>query len=255
MNVFTKTKVLITVKTYPTPAKKGVEVSCTAGITEDGHWIRLYPIPFRFLGGDKQFHKYQWVELDVIKSQDFRPESYHPNLDSIQIVSKPIPTANGWSLRREIIEPMLSPSICHLYEKREQTGVTLGVFKPKTISGLIIEREESAQWTEEEQEKLSQASFFETQPYKRLEKIPYRFIYSFKCNNPGCTGHKLSIVDWEVGALYRRCRDTYNRNWESYFRDRMETDMILRFDTSFYVGTTAAHPHIWIIIGLFYPPK
>ena len=29
-------KVLIVVKTYPTPARKGGEVSCTAAITEDG---------------------------------------------------------------------------------------------------------------------------------------------------------------------------------------------------------------------------
>jgi len=48
-------KVLITVRTYPTPARKGVEVSCTAGITDDGKWIRLFPIPYRFLDWDKRF--------------------------------------------------------------------------------------------------------------------------------------------------------------------------------------------------------
>jgi len=29
--------------------------------------------------------------------------------------------------------------------------------------------------------------------------------------------------------------------------------MIHERDTRFYVGTVAAHPHNWIIIGLFYP--
>jgi hypothetical protein len=42
-------RVLIVVKTYPTPAHKGVEVSCTAGVTREGEWIRLFPVPFRFL--------------------------------------------------------------------------------------------------------------------------------------------------------------------------------------------------------------
>ena len=84
-------KALIVVKTYPTPAKKGVEVSCTAAITEDNKWIRLFPIPFRFLGDSKKFRKYQWVEVDVQRSDDPRPESYKVNMDSFEVVSDPIP--------------------------------------------------------------------------------------------------------------------------------------------------------------------
>jgi hypothetical protein len=30
--------------------------------------------------------------------------------------------------------------------------------------------------------------------------------------------------------------------------------MIEKYDTHFYVGTVHRHPHIWIIVGLFYPP-
>jgi len=41
------TKVLITVKTYPTLSAKYDELVCTAGFKEDGTWIRLYPVPFR----------------------------------------------------------------------------------------------------------------------------------------------------------------------------------------------------------------
>ena len=48
-------RVLITVRTYPTPAKKGVEVSCTAGVTEEGKWIRLFPIPYRFMDPECSF--------------------------------------------------------------------------------------------------------------------------------------------------------------------------------------------------------
>jgi hypothetical protein len=36
-------RVLVVVKTYPTPAWRGGEVVCTAGITEHGEWIRLFP--------------------------------------------------------------------------------------------------------------------------------------------------------------------------------------------------------------------
>ena len=39
------TKVLISVKTYPTLSEKYDELVCTAGFLEDGSWIRIYPIP------------------------------------------------------------------------------------------------------------------------------------------------------------------------------------------------------------------
>lgn len=42
----TKTKVLITVKTYPTISKKYEELVCTAGFLEDGSWIRIYLFNF-----------------------------------------------------------------------------------------------------------------------------------------------------------------------------------------------------------------
>lgn len=51
-------RIFIVVKTYPTPSQRDVETSCTAGITDDGSFIRLYPIPFRLLEEDKKFKRY-----------------------------------------------------------------------------------------------------------------------------------------------------------------------------------------------------
>lgn len=53
------TKVLISVKTYPTLSEKYDELVCTAGFLEDGSWIRIYPIPFRKLKFDSRYHKWQ----------------------------------------------------------------------------------------------------------------------------------------------------------------------------------------------------
>jgi hypothetical protein len=36
-----RTKVLITVKTYPTISVKYDELVCTAGFREDGSWVRI----------------------------------------------------------------------------------------------------------------------------------------------------------------------------------------------------------------------
>lgn len=48
-------RVLITVKTYPIPSSKYDELVCTAGVTEAGDFVRLYPINFLDLPYDKQY--------------------------------------------------------------------------------------------------------------------------------------------------------------------------------------------------------
>lgn len=70
-------RVLIAVRTYPTPAAKGAETSCTAGITEDGEWIRLFPINYRQLEPEQKFHKYDWVTVRVAKASDPTPRKLH----------------------------------------------------------------------------------------------------------------------------------------------------------------------------------
>ena len=248
-------RVLVTVKTYPTPARKGIEVSCTGGITSDGQWIRLFPLPFRFLEDARRFKKYQWIEVAVSKSSDPRPESYTVDLDSIKVVGDPLPPSHGWQARKQVVLPLLAPSLCYLSQTRKNTGATLGIFKPKEITDFIIEPETELTWSEQEIAILSQQSMFDTKPLKLLEKIPYKFYYRFVCNEPHCRGHRLSIADWEVGQAYRSWTRNYGNKWEQAFRQRFETEMIHKYDTHFYVGTLRAHPDRWIIVGLFYPPR
>src|SRR5436305_10351583 len=100
-------RVLITVRTYPVPAQKGIEVSCTGGITDDGKWIRLFPVPYRFLADDKRFTKYQWITVSATKpTTDTRPESFTPNLDTLKIGDR-LSTADNWRTRREIVGPLM----------------------------------------------------------------------------------------------------------------------------------------------------
>jgi hypothetical protein len=69
-------RILITVKTYPTLSRRYGETVCTAGVREDGTWVRIYPVPFRRLEESEQYRKFDWLELDLVKSRsDSRPES------------------------------------------------------------------------------------------------------------------------------------------------------------------------------------
>ena len=62
-------KILITVTTYPLPSRSYDELVCTAGITEDGKWIRIYPVPLSSLFGIKHNGKLQSMSVMMISDQ------------------------------------------------------------------------------------------------------------------------------------------------------------------------------------------
>jgi hypothetical protein len=251
-----KKKALIVVRTYPTPAKQGVEVSCTAAITDDGKWLRLFPVPYRMLDTEKRFKKYQWIEVEVIKTSDPRPESHKIRPQSIQILSDVLSTDVAWKARKLITDPLKGHCLCCLKEHRDNYGFpTLGLIKPKRITRLLLKKAQDPQWSAAQAAILSQGDLFEDAPAKELEKIPFSFMYEFFCDHATCKGHKLSCTDWEMGESWRKWKAEYGKNWESAFRQKYEKEMIEERDLHFFVGTVNAHPSEWIIVGLFYPPK
>jgi hypothetical protein len=251
---WTEKRVLVIVRTYPAPARRGIEVSCTAGITDDGRWIRLFPIPYRFLDQDRRFRKYQWITVDVFKAKDDpRPESFKLNIDSIR-VGDIVPPSNGWRERREIIRPLMRPSLCGIRREREEHGApTLGVFKPAVINRLLIEPTDP-NWTPAQLNRLRQTPLFQKAPAQILEKLPHTFKYEFTCADAACGGHQMTRLDWEMGQSYRRWRSEYKDGWIEAFRLRYEHEMINKYDTHLFVGNMHQHQNSWIVVGLFYPP-
>jgi hypothetical protein len=250
-------RVLITVKTYPSPSLSFKESVCVAGISEDGEWIRLYPIKFRDLPYEKRFKKYDVIQVNIYKDRhDIRPESHRPDPDSIHILGN-ISTKDGWATRKEWVLRSASPSMCGIQTMQERNEKTLGIFKPMRISDFIIEDDE-IEWPVRKLRALQQLELFEKQKTV-LEKVPYTFKYSYLCNDPECPGHIQSIYDWEVYALYRNLHKQYGDDF-----DKIKVQMRKQFldyicgdrkDTHFFVGTMHWHPNNFIILGIFWPPK
>ena len=127
-------KILIIVKTYPTLSQKYAELVCTAGVTENGEWRRLYPVRFRQLYDEQKYKKYQWVEAEVEKSEaDSRPESYKIVRNSLNTIGSPLPTDNDWRGRRETFLDKVE-----IYEDLEvligcahRNELSLAAFKPR----------------------------------------------------------------------------------------------------------------------------
>lgn len=256
-------KILITVKTYPIPSKKYDELVCTAGVTETGEFIRLYPINFRELPYTQQYRKYQWIEVTAEKYQgrDVRKESYRPDCDSISILGGVIPSNPGnWAKRAMYALARESHSMEDLYKQQEADRTSLGIFKPKKVSDLVISPDDP-QWSPGFLHELQQHRLFEYRQKTLVppRKVPFKFHYCFECDDPSCKGnHRMMIEDWEVGALFWKMVDKGCSHQEASLkvREKFLNDLCgPDRDTRFYVGTILAHPRTWVIIGVFYPRR
>lgn len=254
-------KVLITVKTYPIPSSTYDELVCTAGVREDGSFVRLYPINFRDLPFSRQYKKYQWIKVAAQKhtGRDTRKESYRPDPDSIKILGEPIlPKRGDWSERAKYALAQKSQSMEDLYEQQATDRTSLGVFKPKKVRDLKIS-DDDPNWKPSFQAALKQARLWETRK-KTIEpprKVPFKFRYLFECDAPRCTKkHEIMIEDWEVGALYWRLVDkgatpaVAAQGVRQKFLDEVCGP---GKDTHFFVGTTLAYPKSWLVIGVYWP--
>ena len=255
---FTKTKVLITVMTYPHPSESHQELVCTAGITDDNQWVRLYPIDYRYRPKEQQFRKYQWIEIGLAgrgAGNDGRKESRKPDLESIKVIGEPLSPANNWRARAEIIDKMPHHTRLELAALYEAEKVSLGIVRPTEIIDLKVEPVER-QWKPEWEATLKQFKLFSEQP-KPLEKLPYKFSYVFRCADTGDKPHNAMIEDWELGVLYRKEVERLGDEQAAIGSVRKKfIDQMCHptRDTRFFMGTVFPY-NTWVVIGVFWPPK
>ncbi|MCK4850511.1 MAG: hypothetical protein KAT11_04125 [Phycisphaerae bacterium] len=250
-----RVKVLVTVKTYPLPSESYGELVCTAGVREDGSFIRLYPIDYRMRPYGQWYDKYQWIELEVEKNQkDPRPESFRPMPGTtITRIGKPILAKNNWAERKQYVLAKGVQNMCEL-EQSPLGERSLAIVRPSQVLDFTAEPCER-DWKPKFKKLFEQKKLFGPQQ-KPLEKIPYKFSYSFKCEAPSCKGHTKMIEDWETAQLFRKMRDKHG---EELAIEKVKETFLCRMcapqvDTHFFVGTILQY-NAWVILGVFWPKK
>lgn len=264
-----KTKVLLTVTTYPLPSRSYDELVCTAGVLENGSWIRIYPVPLSFLidlkgSGKLKNVKYTWIELELNKrSDDFRPESFSPKHYDFRdlILHNRLDTKSNWLSRKEFCLKQVFTNLGTLIDaSKAPENLSLATFKPTEIIGLEIENDER-EWKNEWKEIRKQGDLFATDqsPEILIPKLPYKFYYRF-IDDSGKQS-RLMIEDWEIGALYWKCL-RYAEGNESIalnkVKEQYETNFINKKNVYFFLGTTREwhmrrSKNPFVIIGVFYP--
>lgn len=258
-------RILVTVKTYPTLSRTYGETVCTAGIREDGSWVRIYPVPFRRLGEAERYSKYDWIECDLHRrTADPRPESYTPaDLSELKQIGR-VSTADNWSERRRLVleNAQVYDRLDDVIEGAKANEISLAVFKPTNITAFIWENEDR-EWDPKKLEEMrtlhSQLDLFEDNSWRKtfeiIPKLPYSFSYRFQ----DAIGRRseLQVLDWEAGALFWNCLNSTGGDEPRALRKVHQKyfDAFLKTDLHFFLGTTqqfhSIAPNPWVIVGVF----
>jgi hypothetical protein len=251
------------VKAYPALSKTYGEVSCVAGLQIQGsdrpEWIRLYPVPYRALDDEQRFRKYQLLRLRVEShGGDRRPETRRPDRDSIQLEGPFLSSDQGWRARRPYVEPMIAESMCALQRQQREDGTSLGLFRPREVSDLLIEETD----VDAEKRRIAEASVAQgslldgeerAHALKAIEQIPYSFKYRYHCSDPDCNGHTQTIIDWEIVQFYRRVRSA--ADWQDRLRKKWLGQVCGKDrDAALMVGNQHQHLNAFMVLGVWWPP-
>ena len=268
-------RILVTVKTYPTLSQKYGETVCTAGVREDGSWVRLYPVPFRRLGEKEHYKKYDWLTCRVIRStKDSRTETFRPlDQSELRVVGR-IDTGDQWRERRNILlrKARVWTRLEELIAAAKANETSLAVFKPEQVVDFIWESEDDREWdinkVRQMREVTDQYDLFDDNTWRKtfqiVQKLPYRFFYKFK--DADGRSSRLQVLDWELGALFWNCRrraggressepEALAKVKEKYLNAFLSTDL------HFFLGTTLEWqrrraPNPWVIVGVLpIPPE
>lgn len=253
-----RARVVVTVKAYPSISDEHGEAVCCAGMRIDGgdaRWIRLFPVPYRTMGPEQRFEKYDVIDIDIRRTaDDNRPESWLPVMDTLRVTGH-LSSKGGWVDRAPYVEPLVMPSMCQAQRESKATGVSLCAFRPAAVIDLTVTPRQAR---DAGKEGMAQQIDMLEPSRKALEDLPYTFRYKWRCREePGCRGHHQTILDWEIGQAYRSWRTKYadeatvlamiKQKWLEEIPSRAH-DLIL------FAGNQNSRRNVWCVLGAYYPP-
>lgn len=236
----TTAEAVIIVKASPQLGDKHGETVCTAGITREGTWVRLYPIAFRTLEEAQQFSRwdtvrYQWHH----PKDDGRVESRRVEHNTLRVTG---------SVRQQDRFGLIAPMITDSLARERAEGRSLAFIRP-SIRKFVIEKKPEAELKADVERyalRAKQVDMFLKQvvPYN---PCPYKFKYEYETAD----GKRLGTCqDWETEATFF--------NWvKLYGEEKALASMAQRWGEEmpakgllFAMGTHSLYPDTWLINGI-----
>lgn len=194
-------EMLVNCKTYPAVSTKYTETVCTGGVDRDGHFIRLYPIPFRFLEKEEQYDRWDIIRVNAYRdTKDPRPESWHfaPGT-TIEVIGKAETAREQWQWMRTVIFAGA--------EDLENQNLTNGLVEIEPIK--FYWKPDQSEWTESQKNVIRQGNLlFDNEAMSQMaERVPWQFRLSYREIATGREGEgKVLAWSYYVGFLRQRAR-------------------------------------------------
>lgn len=262
-------RILVAVKTYPTLSFDHGENVCTAGLREDGSWIRLFPVSYQQIAEEHRYDVFDWIECKTIKNgTDSRPESF--SIVGIQQLRRTgsVGVDNQWHERRSLVldsRPVYD-SIQELTPRPIDRKISLATFKPTKILDfeyVECDRDWESAKTSAVYSTINQMDLFESDDWKETyeiaKKLPYDFYYKFKDGDG--VERRLMVLDDHVGSYYWECLAESDGDEAQALRKMRARylDEYVTTDLHFFLGTTQrwhyVAPNPWVIVGVYPIPR
>jgi hypothetical protein len=257
---FAKRRVAIFGKTYPEPSTRYTETVCTGGLDwESGTPLRLYPVPLRYLEGDKQYGLWDIIDVPIDRSpNDQRPESFKIDPSGIRLVAHLDTDKAGWAARRELLERDSGwqfRGMRDLSEANRANKTSIGLVRPGSIERveLVAKPVEEKQEFERKCAELrshKESDMFDP-VYHRLDYLPNEIFVHWRCGEACNTcerrPHRMKVLDWGLMQLARKA------GWDAAVNRMKEITETDRYDFRLILGNFAQHPQNFGVIALWYP--
>ncbi len=259
-----RSRILPVVKAYPVADHVSFsEAVCVAGITldEPHRWVRLFPLDFRGLDRVQQFRKYEVIELDtVLSKKDSRPESRAPILDSITVGEHFDSDSGTWRRRLPFFDAIEDESMCAIQRRQQTDRQSLGVFRPGAVADLIVTPAPPV-FAESQRAVIDQGSLLGDRAGDRrrptLEPMPVKAKFRYRCSDASCAGHNQSLIDWELGQLFRSLRQQGDdeETCRRKVREKFLGYCSQQYDIRFMTGSMLSKPKSFLVLGLVHPKR
>jgi hypothetical protein len=245
----TTIQLMVNCKTYPAVSSKYVETVCTGGVTAEGEFVRLYPVPFRFLDSEEQYKRWDVIRVRAYRdTKDRRPESWHLEpgtvIDRIESITT---DKRRWEWMRKTIHESA--------EAMKTRGLTNGCVEIEPIE--LYWKPDPKEWTTTQMNTILQGDLFasEEQMQSLADRVPWQFRLKYREKNTGRTDDG-KVLAWSYYQGFRRARLNLNTDETALetIADRVRGSIFNPEKTVFAIlGTHSRFGH-WMISSLYHVP-
>jgi len=242
-------ELMVNCKTYPAVSAKYVETVCTGGVQATGEFVRLYPVPFRFLDAKEQYGRWDVIQVRAYRdTKDTRPESWHLERGTpIVVVDTVTSDKRKWEWMRKTVH--------HSADAMEQKGLTNGCVRIDPIE--LYWKPDPKEWTPSQLGVIQQGDLFATkeQMQEVADRVPWQFRLKYRETNSGIE-RDGKVLAWSYYQGFRRARNEVGSDEAALDRvvEKVRASIFNPEKTVFAILGTHSRSGHWMISSLYHVP-